>query len=89
MSNPPRKQTCICGKSFRPDVAGRHDHRTLYDHTPSTVPDDPQTRVNVALSMLQRDTVGPERRLELIEAALLGASVEELVEMEKGRARRG
>lgn len=88
MTNPPRKQTCVCGKSFRPDVAGRYDHRTLYEHTPSTVPDDPQTRVNVALSMLQRDTVSPDRRLQLIEAALLGASVEELVEMERS-GRRG
>jgi len=89
MTIEPRKKTCVCGKSFRPDVGGRYDHRTLYDHTPSTVPDDPQTRVNVALSMLQRHTVSPDRRLQLIEAALLGAGVEELVEMENGRARRG
>ena len=88
MSATPRKKTCVCGKSFRPDVGGRYDHRTLYDHTPSTIPDDPQTRVNVALSMLQRDTVSPDRRLQLIEAALLGAGVEELVEMEVG-GRRG
>lgn len=83
MTTPPRKQTCVCGKSFRPDVAGRHDHRTLYDHTPSTVPDDPQTRVNIALSMYQRTTVSPDRRLELIEAALLGATVQDLIDMER------
>jgi len=78
-------KTCICGKPFRPDVAGRHDHRTLYQHTPSTIPDDPQTRVNLALSMCQRDSVGAERRLKLIEAALLGASVQDLVDMERSR----
>lgn len=83
MTNPPRRQTCVCGKSFRPDVAGRHDHRTLYDHTPSTVPDDPQTRVNIALSMYQRTSVSPDRRLELIEAALLGATVQDLIDMER------
>jgi len=83
VTNPPRKKTCVCGKSFRPDVAGRHDHRTLYDHTPSTVPDDPQTRVNIALSMYQRTTVSPDRRLELIEAALLGATVQDLIDMER------
>lgn len=83
MTNHPHQQTCICGKTFRPDVAGRYDHRTLYDHTPSTVPDDPQTRVNVALSMCQRESVGPERRLQLIEAALLGATVDDLITMER------
>lgn len=83
MTNPPRKATCVCGKSFRPDISGRYDHRTLYDHTPSTIPDDPQTRVNLALSMCQRDSVGPERRLQLIQAALLGATVQELVDMER------
>jgi hypothetical protein len=83
VTTPPSKQTCVCGKSFRPDVAGRHDHRTLYDHTPSTVPDDPQTRVNIALSMYQRTTVSPDRRLELIEAALLGATVQDLIDIER------
>ena len=83
MTIEPRKKTCVCGKSFRPDVGGRYDHRTLYDHTPSTVPDDPQTRVNVALSMCQRDSVGAARRLELIEAALLGATVQDLIDMER------
>lgn len=82
MSPEPHMRTCVCGKSFRPTVAGRYDHRTLFDHSPSTVPDDPQTRVNIALSMYQRTTVTPERRLELIEAALLGATVQDLVDME-------
>ena len=41
-----------------------------------------QTRINLALSILQRTTVTPERRLELVEAALLGASVQDLVDME-------
>lgn len=81
-----RVQTCAeCGQTFHPDVAGRYDHRTLLGHTPSVVPDDPQTRVNVALSMCQRTAVRPERRLELIEAALLGATVQDLVEMEADR----
>lgn len=85
MTPEPRMRTCVCGKTFRPTVAGRHDHRTIYSHTPSTVPDDPQTRVNLALSMYQRTTTTPERRLELIEAALLGATVQELIDMERGR----
>jgi hypothetical protein len=76
-------QTCVCGKTFRPTVAGRYDHRTLIGHAPTTVPDDPQTRVNLALSMFQRTTVTPDRRLELIEAALLGATVQDLIDMER------
>jgi hypothetical protein len=84
MTSPePRMQTCVCGKTFRPTVAGRYDHRTLFDHSPSIVPDDPQTRVNIALSMFQRTTVTPDRRLELIEAALLGATVQDLIDMER------
>ena len=82
------QQTCVCGKTFRPDISGRYDHRTMFDHTPSTVPDDPQTRVNLALSMSQRESVSAERRLELMEAALLGASVDDLVAMENRRKRR-
>jgi len=43
---------------------------------------DAQTRINLALSMIGRTTATPERRLELVEMALLGASVQDLVDME-------
>ena len=33
--------------------------------------------------MYQRTSVSPERRLELIEAALLGATVQDLIDMER------
>lgn len=45
--------------------------------------DAPQSRVNLALSMLGRTTTTPERRLELVEMALLGATVQDLVDIER------
>lgn len=44
---------------------------------------DAQARVNLALSMLGRTSVSPLRRLELVEMALLGATVQDLVDMER------
>lgn len=44
---------------------------------------DPQARINLALSMCQRTSVDPERRLLLIEAALQGAALWELAMMER------
>lgn len=44
---------------------------------------DAQGRINLALSMIARTTATPERRLELIEMALLGATVQDLMDMEE------
>lgn len=43
-----------------------------------------QARINLALSMIARTTATPERRLELVEMALLGATVQDLMDMERG-----